>query len=168
MREKRNCRKCGEHIPNWTKIDGKNKNLGSRKFCLTCSPFRSHNTKPDDPSRPNKKKLSYSHWSEEAKKKSRNCLYKRGHDRKKKLIALSGGKCKKCGYDKNYKVLTFHHIDPSKKNFGLSMNNLWSKTWEVIMEEFKKCEMYCRNCHMEIEDEINLKNPNHYQNQFGF
>jgi hypothetical protein len=165
---KRECRKCGDHIPNWVKIDGKNRNLKGRKFCLKCSPFRSHNTKSDDPSRPSKKKVPYSCWSEEAKQKGRENIYKRGWTRKKEIVSLAGGECQRCGYNKNIKVLTFHHRDPSQKIFGLSVNNLWSKKWEVILEEFKKCDMYCQNCHMEIHDEINMANPNYYRNIFNF
>lgn len=168
MNDKRACRKCGEHIPNWTKIEGKNRSLCNRKFCLKCSSYRGHNTKADDPDRPSKKKAPYSCWSDQAKQKNKENIYKRGWRRKQKLVDLSGGSCKRCGYNKNIKVLTFHHIDPSQKSFGLSVNNLWSKKWEIILEEFKKCDMYCQNCHMEIEDEIKLTDPNYYRNLFNF
>lgn len=40
------CRKCGNVIPNWVEIDGIKRNLKSRKFCLECSSFGTHNTKP--------------------------------------------------------------------------------------------------------------------------
>ena len=39
------CKKCQDTFPNWVTIDGKPRNLGSRKYCLECSPFGSHNTK---------------------------------------------------------------------------------------------------------------------------
>ena len=42
---KRQCNICGNDIPNWIKVDGKDKNLSSRKYCLTCSPYNEHNTK---------------------------------------------------------------------------------------------------------------------------
>ena len=44
MSHVRDCRKCGERIPYLIKIDGKTKNLGNRKFCLKCSPYRGHNS----------------------------------------------------------------------------------------------------------------------------
>jgi len=53
MREK-NCRKCRSILPATAIIDGKRRSLKNRKFCFVCSPFGSHNTKKDDPSRPNK------------------------------------------------------------------------------------------------------------------
>jgi len=135
---------------------------------LDCSPYRGHNTKPDDPSRPSKKKLPYSCWSEEAKKKGRENIYRRGWRRKQELVKMAGGSCKKCGYNRNYNALTFHHLDPSLKVFALSINNLWSKKWEVILEEFAKCEMYCQNCHAEVHDEIKQADPNYYKNLFNF
>jgi len=160
----RQCRKCGEYIPYFKIIDGKRKSLQNRKFCLECSPFRGHNTKKDDPSRIANHRLPYSQRSEESKKRGRIKIYERGLKRKQELIRLAGGKCIQCGYDKNIKALVFHHKNPSEKLFGLSMNNLWSKPWEIILKEFKKCDMYCHNCHTELHDKINLNDPNHYSN----
>lgn len=39
MKMSKNCKKCGNVIPNCAKIDGVKKFLGSRKLCLNCSPF---------------------------------------------------------------------------------------------------------------------------------
>ena len=39
-----------------------------------------------------------------------------------KVVEYKGGKCEVCGYDKNYAVLEFHHLDPSQKDFGISQN----------------------------------------------
>ena len=38
------CKKCGKSFTNWITINGKKRNLHSRKFCLECSPFGQHNT----------------------------------------------------------------------------------------------------------------------------
>lgn len=38
------CKKCNEIIPNSIVIDGKQRTLNSRKFCLNCRPFNSHNS----------------------------------------------------------------------------------------------------------------------------
>jgi hypothetical protein len=48
----------------------------------------------------------------------------RGYRRKLKLINLRGGKCEKCGYDKNLSALEFHHIDSNLKEFPLDLRNL--------------------------------------------
>ena len=39
------CVKCQKEFPSWVTIEGKPRNLCSRKYCLDCSPFGSHNTK---------------------------------------------------------------------------------------------------------------------------
>ena len=39
---------------------------------------------------------------------------------RQKAIEYKGGKCIFCGYNKYEGVLEFHHIDETKKNFGLS------------------------------------------------
>jgi hypothetical protein len=59
------CKKCGIEFPFLVKINGVTKNLNSRKFCITCSPFGSRNT--TDLQRPAPKstidKLSLSEFS---------------------------------------------------------------------------------------------------------
>lgn len=152
------CKKCGKQFPTRVKIGDKYHNTGNRKFCLKCSPFGSHNTKPDDPNRKsiygqeNGKKKPYSTWSEEAKDYNRACQYWRRQETKSKLVELAGGKCRNCGYNKSNKALQFHHIDPSTKHFELS-SFYASKNWELILEEFKKCELLCANCHAEKEEQ---------------
>jgi hypothetical protein len=41
----RACRLCGESFSAWARIDGVARNLGSRKYCLSCSPRGRHNTR---------------------------------------------------------------------------------------------------------------------------
>ena len=69
--------------------------------------------------------------------------------RKYYLISLKGGKCEKCGYDKNLAAFDFHHRDPKTKKFQLDQRTLSNNSMKVIMEEFEKCDVYCANCHRE-------------------
>jgi hypothetical protein len=62
-------------------------------------------------------------------------------------VDLLGGKCSKCGYNKCLAALNFHHVDPELKEFNI--NQSMTMTWEVILEELKKCSLLCSNCHME-------------------
>lgn len=39
------CKKCNKTFPNWTKINGKSRNISRRKYCIECSPFGLHNTR---------------------------------------------------------------------------------------------------------------------------
>tara|TARA_Y100000034_G_scaffold123528_1_gene170401 strand:+ start:2380 stop:2904 length:525 start_codon:yes stop_codon:yes gene_type:complete len=149
----RRCRKCEETIPNRVTIDGRERNLHNRKFCLKCSPFGSRNTKKDDPSLPAKKKGKYSEWSKEEKLIHRARVYRKGLLRKDELVEMAGGGCKDCGYNKCFRALHFHHIDPSAKSFSLTLYNLWCKSWNDILAEFQKCKLLCANCHAEEEDE---------------
>jgi len=80
---------------------------------------------------------------------------KRGWERKKELVNLSGGKCNRCGYSKNYSGLTFHHIYPKDKSFNLDVRHLSNRSWEEVVKEASKCELLCHNCHAEHH------NPNH-------
>ena len=152
-----------DYVPYTITVEGKKYNLQNRKFCLECSPFKKHNTKADDPSREAKKKAPYCEWPQETKEKCRITLAKRGLERKQKLIEMAGGGCIHCGYNKNDRALSFHHRNAKGKKFALSMNCLWSKSMEEILEEFKKCDLVCLNCHAEIEGEIAKTKPGYYR-----
>ena len=89
----------------------------------------------------------------------------RAYKRKLKLIEMSGGKCIKCGYNKNIAVLQFHHINSNEKSFPLDARNLSNRKMENLIEEHKKCDLVCANCHhehhhpeMEIENVKNIIN----------
>jgi len=66
--------------------------------------------------------------------------------RKVKLIELKGGCCSICGYNKCNGALEFHHLDETKKEFGLSK----IMSWENTLLELDKCILVCSNCHREL------------------
>jgi 5-methylcytosine-specific restriction endonuclease McrA len=68
---------------------------------------------------------------------------------KKPLVERKGGKCQFCGYSKYIGALDFHHLDPSKKNFKLSMEELY-RSWDITTKEIDKCILVCANCHREL------------------
>lgn len=70
--------------------------------------------------------------------------------RKQKLIEVFGGKCEKCGYNNCVAALHFHHIDPKTKKFGIADFGV-CRSWDRMLEEAKKCQLLCSNCHAEIE-----------------
>lgn len=152
----RECRTCKKEIPNKIIINGMQKILRNRKFCLECSPFGSKNTSKYDGVKRQPKK--WAECSEARKEMIVLSLYKRGLERKTKLIENAGGKCKLCGYNKNRRALSFHHLDRKDKLFCLTLNNLWSKSWEILLTEANKCDLLCLNCHAEIEDGLSGKN----------
>lgn len=76
----------------------------------------------------------------------------RGLKRKLFLINLKGGKCERCGYDKNISAFDFHHRDPKNKDSQLDMRHLSNSNMNWIIEEFEKCDVLCSNCHREIHN----------------
>jgi len=146
----RSCRKCQAPIPVRAKVGGTLRNLQRRKFCLQCSPFGSHNTKADDPARPSRtsaREDARRAWALSAKR-----AMDRAREMKAELVAMSGGRCSRCPYDRYLGALEFHHRDPSTKKFSLAVGNLRGKPREVVLEEWRKCVLLCANCHREVED----------------
>lgn len=150
------CNKCGNQFPIRIKIDGKWRNLASRKFCLDCSPFGVHNTRnltKESSRRQHKgKRKPYGEWSESDKDENRARTFWRGFFRKQKLVEIKGNKCQKCGYKRCLRSLSFHHRNPTDKSFSLDARTIQSKTWTLVLEEVDKCDLLCLNCHMEMED----------------
>ena len=69
---------------------------------------------------------------------------------KQTLIDENGGCCLLCGYDRYPGALEFHHLDPARKDFALSMSGV-ARSLARAREEARKCVLVCANCHAEIE-----------------
>jgi hypothetical protein len=75
---------------------------------------------------------------------------------KVRLVQLFGGRCVGPGFDgvgcsvtyngRNASVFHFHHREQTEKCFALG-NQLTNRAWDAIVEESKKCDMLCANCH---------------------
>ena len=74
---------------------------------------------------------------------------------KEKLVEYKVGKCEKCGYDKCINALEFHHLDPTKKDFGIANGN--AIAFEKAKKEVDKCILVCANCHREIHFSLNAE-----------
>lgn len=68
------------------------------------------------------------------------------------LFKLAGGKCSKCGYQKNLSALSFHHSLSDEKEFKLDMRSLSNRKLNEVMKEYSKCILLCHNCHSEIHN----------------
>ena len=64
-------------------------------------------------------------------------------------IEYKGGCCRICGYNRCLKALEFHHLDPTKKDFGISSKG-YARSWEKVKNEIEKCVLLCANCHREF------------------
>lgn len=152
------CNKCQNAFPNILKIDGKERYLHKRKYCLTCSPFNEHNTKKIEvvdqglTCKTCNKLFDYKRqWN--SHDECRSCkVNKRRHSVKKRAVDYKGGKCKVCGYDKCLRALQFHHLDPKIKDFQISGKHCLS--WAKIVKELDKCALLCNRCHSEVHEGI--------------
>ena len=155
------CRKCNNEFPFRVVVDGKERNLNSRNFCLDCSPFGKRNTrdltkdysiaycKDCDESKPvadfyiktDGRPYSYCKqcWT------GRRVAYHQNN--KREAVDYLGGSCQICGYDKCVAALEFHHRDPTKKDFAISRFN--GTKIEKLKPELDKCALLCANCHRE-------------------
>ena len=69
-----------------------------------------------------------------------------------KAVAYLGGSCVSCGYNKSVLAMDFHHRDPTKKDFAISVTGA-TRSWERVKIELDKCDLLCANCHREIHGE---------------
>lgn len=75
---------------------------------------------------------------------------------KQKAVALLGGKCSICGYDKCLVALEFHHLNPDEKEFIITDK---IRSWDKVEKELSKCILVCSNCHREIHNPDNVFDP---------
>jgi len=68
---------------------------------------------------------------------------------KKRIVKAMGDQCCACGYKKSMTALDVHHLDPSKKDFGMGTIIGNSVSWKRIVNELRKCVLLCANCHRE-------------------
>jgi len=73
--------------------------------------------------------------------------------RRVKLVAIKykGGKCMICGYRKYAGALDLHHV--GRKVFGIGDSG-YTRSWDDIRNELRKCVLLCANCHREVEGGI--------------
>ena len=66
--------------------------------------------------------------------------------RKQEFVVQKGGRCEKCGYDRNYAALGFHHPNSRKGN----RRELASENPQTDKFNIDEVILVCRNCHIEI------------------
>ena len=74
-------------------------------------------------------------------------------------VQYKGGKCELCGYDRCIEAFEFHHLDSSKKDFGISEKG-YTRSWVRIKEELDKCQLLCANCHRETHTKVAASSGN--------
>lgn len=74
--------------------------------------------------------------------------------KKVKAVNYLGGTCQICG-NNNIFHFTFHHRNRSEKENGIG--EIRCHRWSTILNEIKKCDLVCKNCHEEIHYTENIK-----------
>lgn len=69
-----------------------------------------------------------------------------------KLKQEHGGKCSKCGYNKNFAALCFHHTNDNKEHEISDL--VKSSRLKLAKVEAKKCVLLCSNCHIELHNPV--------------
>jgi len=65
-------------------------------------------------------------------------------NRRAEYVQLLGGHCVVCGTKEE---LEFDHVEPVNKKFEIAKLMNYSK--EVVLAELSKCQLLCRECHLE-------------------
>lgn len=78
-----------------------------------------------------------------SKEYSRTYMARRRKERRERLLEMSGKICARCGSEEN---LEFNHLDRKAMLFRLSLDGM-GKNWDLILAEWRKCELLCHDCH---------------------
>ena len=76
----------------------------------------------------------------------------RYYRRKEVLLDALGRECAHCGSTDN---IQFDHIDPETKSWDILTE--WSKALRLQLEEVKKCQPLCKDCHKIKSDEYQTR-----------
>lgn len=68
----------------------------------------------------------------------------RYYKRKEKMFDILGRECAFCGASESLEI---DHKDPKTKKYELSM--IWDKQWALIESELVKCQVLCKECHIQ-------------------
>ena len=90
--------------------------------------------------------MKYKDQSQRRKDQIKAAVKTRRQKIRSMLLDEFGRKCSKCGYDKCEAALEFHHLDPNEKELKIATN---SRSYDLILEEARKCVLLCANCHRE-------------------
>lgn len=169
------CKNCNNQFPNRMTIDGVERLLNNRSYCLECSPFKEKNGYKLRKHKTKQKRLKQGlgkntkqcpicnkifKWNSNNVCQTCRCKYRR-HKNKLKLIKILGGKCTRCG-ESNYKCLQFHHMNPDNKKFLIS--GALHKNIQELKKEANKCELLCANCH-QIEHHTDITEIEKYYSE---
>ena len=153
MSECETCSICGEIKPvsEFTTSVQKGRTY-RRKQCKRCLSIRYKDTY-----RASAKKRQVTHKNDLKRfaHKQYKRVYQLWEQELKKHMQLA---CTRCGYDKLFAVLEFHHRDSDQKQHRpstLLRKCVSDEHVKLVLSELQKCDLLCANCHRELHWEMN-------------
>ena len=127
-----------------------------RLLCRKCNLIQEHSVdkkrnKPHTWCKACQREYSRKHYRANKKDHLERRKLNRYGERKQKLERLRSLKsrpCMDCSIEYPYYVMQFDHRDPSLKSFTIS-DNIDQKSLEQLVNEARKCDVVCANCHAE-------------------
>ena len=68
---------------------------------------------------------------------------------KVRAVGFMGSSCRACDRVGPPAIFDFHHLDASRKSFGVGQDGV-PRPWDKVVAELAKCVMLCANCHREV------------------
>ena len=157
------CELCSRPFPTKVVVGGKLRNLQNRRYCLTCSPYGAHNTRPL--AEPLTEATRQRRAAEVRRAKFRKYQRKFRRHRKRLLIEMCDGCCQICGYNRDCPAAYhFHHRDPALKAFELGTRGLLRR-WDELIAEVRKCVLLCCRCHAEVHAGLHQEAEHRWEGQ---
>lgn len=128
-----------------------------KSICRKCHNIDSTKRRLKDPKKHLESVKRYQAKNRElVRKRWRDYYYKKYNNWVNFLKELGYTKCSKCGYDKCFAALDFHH-DRNRRNGkkDLTISQIISGAFteerkKLLLEELKDCIILCANCHREL------------------
>lgn len=154
------CIQCGKELPDDAFYSDPRKESGLKAVCKSCLRERRKKYKQKHQKEISESNKRYYEANRERINQRTRKWRKDNHEkimeqqriRRQEASALINQfktPCVKCGEARPW-VIHFHHIDPSKKVFELTTDNVSHKKEAIANEEAAKCACLCANCHTEF------------------
>jgi len=116
-----------------------------RSTCKQCHKDANENWRKNNRSKHNAKAMEWYRNNPEKVKIINANAYKLQNEKRETVRhkMLDDNPCFICG-EKRHGCLTFHHLNPEEKEYGVSSHSL---TWKKMLLEAAKCIVLCANCH---------------------
>lgn len=173
------CQICSGYIQRRIKVSGEAILLSSaRTTCIKCRPYKSTKGRQLDTTRRQivngleircctkcnewRDPDCYHHTTGLICKKCYKASYtfsQKRVDLKLRAVRYKGSKCQRCNKTFPICAYSFHHRDPTAKDFAINKAGyLWN---QMIQTELDKCDLLCHNCHSikHVKNESYLQKP---------